>query len=388
LVGEQQNIVTIVVAWDPDSVYSSSIHNNREEADSVYLQLEKNVNADIPYIPIARSLVVDSGNGGLELSDEEFADLRPIGRPVETVHSDVSVGRNKQATSKGPGVTLLRGRPTAFTGGAATGPQEAPLNALRAQFSQAPANSEATQGDMSILTMLQSAGSPAAYMERVLDGQGGAYGHQLQAALGRFARINANLSWEYDSLADVLNWDTTGPSSFSFGLTGFPRKLEVSHDGSGGGTGGAVASPLLAPDSLGAFSITFHGVDYTDNDSSNNITLAVSDVSADTNARSTGTGVAAIFSPNDADLFIHENGTELASLDGENIDFSQKQDITIRSTSSGFEILVGGDRRNSTSKTVSGAMSPLIQLGDNGAGTGETLTVEQITVEPLPEVLQ
>jgi hypothetical protein len=44
---------TVVLAWDADSVYDDSIHNSREDADSVIITLESDLpTLEVPYIPI------------------------------------------------------------------------------------------------------------------------------------------------------------------------------------------------------------------------------------------------------------------------------------------------------------------------------------------------
>jgi hypothetical protein len=230
-------------------------------------------------------------------------------------------------------------------------------------------------------------------MERTFDGQGGAYGHQLQAPLGRFARINANLSFEYDTLADVPNWESTGSgagSTYTYQLKDRPRKLSVSHDGSGGTTvEGAFSNVLTTVESLGPFRITFKNVNITD-DSQAFVGITDQDVSGKSSSGSTITH------------FLQNAGTEVQSFStvifddgtGSKKNHSNKtgSDFSIEVRNGEASFLTDGDVQSiKTSDIPSGDnLSPFISLKDRSSKTRSNaeITVEQITVEPLPEVLQ
>jgi hypothetical protein len=395
----QQEEITIVVGWDPDAVYSSDIHSNREEADAVIIQLERNTASDIPYIPTWRGVVEDDGSGGYEIPESNLVDLRPIGRPVETLPYDSGKGVFNGEESKGPGVNLLRGRPTAFTGGAATGPQEAPLNALRAQFAQAPANSEATQGDRSILTMLQSAGVPAAYMERIMDGQGGVYAQQLEAGVGDFPDVNTKLRWknlDVSAFSDLNCWYTETPSGFTTTVTSPPNpRLEVSSDGSNSSDeyGGFYSDVVTAVENLKSFKLTFKDVAMSGEGYK---FLGISTLDANDDPFNTGSSLGirqdsvsetSSFHTGDGSGASHRVGTQ-------NVDFSSgNRDITIEvrddffATYGNGEILWDEDDLGSDAP-IGDAVSPFAVIEDDGSNSESgTISIGDIVVEPLPEVL-
>jgi len=390
----QQEEVVIVVGWDPDAVYSSDIHDTREDADVVFADVERNVSDDVPYIPVYRGNVVQHSDGGFLLQDGDAFDLRPMGRPVEMLPSNEPFTDNGVDVTKGPGVNLLRGRPTTFTGGVSTGPQEAHVNALRAIFEQAPVNADATQGDTSILTLLQSAGLPAMYMERILDGQGGAYGHQLQAPLGLFSRINANLDWEYNALSDVPTWTSAdgGVSVWTTNINGRPRRFHVEHDGSAGSNdfGGAMADVLTTFESVGAFRITFHDVSFTENNASNRFGVGVStiaDASVDMTSNGDGITLTADAGSNDYTINAINAGTSsTASYNGP--DWTTNHDLSIEYDGAEVRGYVDGDFIGSVAHAVNADYRPIFQLMDSGGVTeAETAEVAEVSVEPLPEVM-
>ena len=120
----QNERVTFVVGWDPDALYSSDVHDTREKADRVFVDIEDRVDSTKPFIPILSAVPIDDGEGGMNLDEDTLIDYRPIGRPMETLGPALETDGDTETTI-GPGVTLLRGRPTTFTGGVQTGPFEA-----------------------------------------------------------------------------------------------------------------------------------------------------------------------------------------------------------------------------------------------------------------------
>ncbi|WP_158293737.1 hypothetical protein, partial [Halorubrum sp. SP3] len=176
-------------------------------------------------------------------SSEMYFDSAHVKRPIE----DYLTETQKGTTELGNEVTP--------SGAVHTGPQEAPTNAPRAEYATAPVTDEATQGEQSLLTLLKSGVNPALYMERTFDGQGGAYGHRLQAPLGRFARVNAALKHQYSTFA-YTDWVSgSGGGTYTLGHTSDrPRRFIVSHDGSGNDVLGAVYHPaLVSHDVLGSW---------------------------------------------------------------------------------------------------------------------------------------
>jgi len=180
--------VTVVVGWDPDAVYSSDVHDSREEADSVIADLERNVDDDVPYIPIYRFVVASDGEGGYIAENYDVVDLRPIGRPVETLpaNEDSFIGEE----TAGPGVNLLRGRPTAHTGGVASGPIEATEDRDGTIVADVPVSNDLAAGD-EVSYVLQAGGEPVLKVYAEADGNGGvqnlrvdSMGNQLQGVSG------------------------------------------------------------------------------------------------------------------------------------------------------------------------------------------------------------
>lgn len=299
------------------------------------------------------------------------------------------IGEYVSDTKKG--VTEL-GNDVQPSGEIATGPQSASLNADRAIFQEAPVDASADQGTESILTLQQSGLDPAVILRRTLDGQGGAFNHQLDAALGRFARLNANLSFEYDSFVDVPSWtsDATG-ANFSTVLTGTPRQLRVEHDSSNSGNrGGALSQTLTTESSLGGFKMTFEGVRYSDVDSGNAFRVGVTDIPITDSVVLNGNGFFFRLSGDDNEQLITMNGGSL-SADGivPRVDTTTEFDLSLSYDGETVRAFINGDERASLSYSVTSDFSPFVQTLDNAsASTDEIAKIQQVTVEPLPEVLQ
>jgi hypothetical protein len=268
----------------------------------------------------------------------------------------------------------------------------ASVNAERALYAEAPVNDDATQGTESVLKMLTSGLDPTMTVSRTLDGQGGAYGHQLDAPLGRFARINANLSFEYDSFSDLtdtgnLDNGTTG-GNYSFSLNGRPRELTINHDGSttsGSDSLGSIQfTSLVSFESLGSWRLTFENVSFTRNDTGNALAIGISDADVITNFVST-TGNAIFFDIRGADSGVTlDNGTETDSFINPSIDFSQEHDLSIEYDGSTVRFLVDGSQVGSGSFSVNADYLPFVTLVDDDSATAsETVSIGQITVEPI-----
>jgi len=337
------------------------------------------------------SSVVSTGSGNLagqKSGDVQFAVQTTDGTSSSQYFDSFTITRRTLGylTETKKGTTQL-GNEVTPTGTINTGAIEAPLNALRGTFNRAPVNDSATQGDESILTLLASSQSPAVMLRRILDGQGGAYGHQLDGALGRFARLCANLSWEHDSLSDVPNWSSgdDGVSTWTFNVNGRPRRIHVEHDGSGGSDdrGGVVASALTTYQSLGGFRITFHDVSYTDNGTDNFLAIGVSNQGVTASAWNTGDGFLYV-----NQLLQTVNGG-VSGSDSVTIDWSSNHDISLEYDGTEVRLLVDGELVASRAYSTNADFSPIIQLKEaTSSASAETVEAEQVTVEPLPEVLQ
>lgn len=86
---------TVVIGWNVDATYDSSIHATRDDADEVYIDLESNVPSDDPYIPIWE---FDTDSSGVVRA----RDLRPIGLQIGTEFT----ATDKTLTFAESGVTL------------------------------------------------------------------------------------------------------------------------------------------------------------------------------------------------------------------------------------------------------------------------------------------
>lgn len=225
-----------------------------------------------------------------------------------------------------------------------------------------------------------------------MDGQGGAYGHQLQTALGRFARINANLSWEYNTLADVPNWESgTNGGTYSFSVTDRPRHIRVEHDGSSTSNveGQILGNPLITSQSLGAFRITFHNIQFTDN-TDQRFRVGIADASESVDPES---GNAIIYGNDVKDRFVvldSGTSTDITSF----TDWSDGRTVSIEYDGVEARAYVDGDNTIEGNTlalpySVNTDFRPLVHLRDQGSDTvSDVVEVEQVTVEPLPEVLQ
>lgn len=394
----QQELVTVVVGWNPDAVYSSSVHNNREEADEVFCELEQNVPDNKPYIPVFRGTVIESG-GSYILRESDMVDLRPIGRPMETLRSSKEPGDyNNSSDTKSAGVNLLRGAPTTYTGRSVGGPLSTPPNANRGQYLKAPADQEAGSGETNLLTLLSSTGLPSVYLERVLTGEGGSYSNRLNAGTGAFPRKNAQLDWSYEAIGDLDNWtyDDTN-SAWTYNLTGIPPAIFFEAATNDGSVGGFRSSVQLSESELGGFILTFHDVDFSNAGERDDIMLGFSDVAdPTTDVRSAGNG-----------LFFHYDNSGISGdqhiLTGRingandttdqyrsNVEWDGTRDIAIGWTgSTGFIYDGDGQYYGEVSWSETGnAYYPIIQLAEEGDIVAENLTVGDITIEPIETVLR
>ena len=380
---EEQRI-TLVVGWDPDAVYSSDIHDTREEADRVFVEVEQNVDDDIPYIPVFEGRVIDDSEGGYRFDTDTIVDKRPIGRPLETIPTEIEADYWQKTSTEGPGVTLLRGRPTTFTGAVNTGPHETPVNAERTVHAFAPVDADAEPGTEAEYHDLDVAGTPAGRY-RYAHAEGGvAYGTRYDAAVGRLSRINANLSWEYTEFGEVPGWffEESG-TEHDVALSEYPRRVELSvGDSDAGANGGVASNVLVSPDSLGSFRITFRDFDYTDVDNSRMFT-GVSSASPDTGVYEVGSGLGIYRNRNDYFLrWVDDGAADNNSFSGLP-DWPADVTLEYRHDEGEARIYADGEWRASLSDVeLESAVRPMMWMEDNEPAS-ETVSMEQYIVEVI-----
>ncbi len=335
---------------------------------------------------------LDVSNTGIEQDTGKigFGGYNPYTAPVLYYDSFTLTRRETEARTNTQKGTTQLGNEVVPSGSIQTGPTTSSTNAKRAIYQDAPVDNTATQGSQSKLTLLQSGLHPAMFMERTLDGQGGAYGHQLQAPLGRFARINANLSWEYDTLADVPNWNFGGVSGATASLTGSPRRIQIDHTSSASGVG-SLNSPVVITRSE-PFRVVFSDVSFTDNDDgslNNRFALGINTADAGDPLRSsTGYEISFDAGNNSTRLRTFDSGSKQEKTTDHFPDYSTNHDFAIEYTQSEQRYIFDGTVIGSVSQSFSsGAFTPYIGL-ESTNGISNTLEVQKITVEPLPEVLQ
>ncbi len=364
-----------------------------------------NVSVEISETEVSASLF---DSNGVELGSLSFVDSEYDSGTVlfQAVNSNTSSNiyfdsvtlerRETEARTNTQKGTTQLGNEVVPSGSIQTGPTTSSTNAKRAIYQDAPVDTTATQGTQSKLTLLQSGLNPAMFMERTLDGQGGAYGHQLQAPLGRFARLNANLSWEMNDITKI-DWETvSGDGTYTYDLTGYPKRARVSHNGdnASGSIFEFVSNMVVAPDSLNGFEVTFRDISYTANDIGSSFrnypVIGVSD-----NALNSGSETGFFYennTPGDNGRFVAtENGSTIYSSSKESYanGWDDNNDFSFRYDGSTIEYMVNGDAKKRQNVDLNADLRPRfgVHMGSN-SDSGETLSVEQVTVEPLPEVLQ
>ena len=377
--------ITVVVGWDPDAVYSSDIHDTREEADRVFVDVEREVD-NKPYIPLVEGPVIEDGEGGYVIDFNEVVDLRPIGRPVETLPSSSEKGTagSDQENSKGPGVNLLRGRPTTFTGAVNTGPHETPVNAERTVHAFAPVDADAEPGTEAEYHDLDVAGTPAGRYQYSHREGGGAYGTQFDSGLGRVARLNANLLWEYDEFADVPHWDSDATdASIEFALEGFPRQASVRKDSTSDiETGGIRSEVTTAAASLGNFSVTFKSITSDATDPELCIGLTTADASQPMNNNGSGY-VVKTRGTNRFQLVDEGELTDGSTVEGGDIDFSEPRDLTFMVYDDVVRLYLDGEYGADVENNISDELllHPAFQI--ESSEIENSVVVEEVTVEVI-----
>jgi len=208
----------------------------------------------------------------------------------------------------------------------------------------------------------------------------------VDAPLGRLSRVNANLSWEVLDFSELDNWSARLQNNASAILTGRPRRLRLSVDGSTNGVSRIISDVLTTHDSLGAFRITFKDVSYTKIDWAHLVGIGLrEDNTGDFIRQSTG-GDAAIAYYNNSDG--NDYFTNTTSNDGvvdqiSDIDWGSNHDITIEWDGADARLLIDGVLQSSLSHSESADYRPVIEIGDDGDGNGDIIDVGEVIVEAL-----
>jgi hypothetical protein len=268
-----------------------------------------------------------------------------------------------------------------------TGPQSTSLNAEASVLAEAPVNADATQGTESVIKMLESGIDPTLTVSRTLDGEGGAYANQFDAPLGRFARLNANLSFNRDTLSDTSFSASSATSSFNIDLNNRPRRLSISHDGSGDGFGGASSSVLVDRESLESFRITFGDVSFTNNSPDNRLRMGLADGDPSDDILNSSQNAIYVV-PHGIEVFraVTAGSQDYSTSLVPRANFSQNRDISIEIEPNVQRALIGGEvvASESNQYSTTADFNPFIQINDNAnSSDGETVEVGQITVEPI-----
>jgi hypothetical protein len=269
---------------------------------------------------------VTSASTTAEFEEGEGTEIRAVNTPGWYIDNLQVTRRTREYLTETDNGTTELGNEVTPSGGIHTGPHEAELDGPTPHAHYRTDPSLAGGSDVSVVE--DYAGTDAG-MRGQADGNGFGYGWRSQAALGRVARLNANLSWEYETLADVPTWSSAdgGTSVWTFNVNGRPRRIHVEHDGSGGSDdfGGVYPDVLTTFESLDTLRVTFQDVSYTENGAagSNRARLAVSDQTPDVNVAITGNGFT-LRGPdsNDSYLISVVNGGSTTNGTGFDIDWN------------------------------------------------------------------
>jgi hypothetical protein len=315
-----------------------------------------------------------------------------------TAIDGVSIERRETEarTNTQKGTTQL-GNEVVPSGSIQTGPTTSSTNAKRAIYQDAPVDTTATQGTQSKLTLLQSGLNPAMFMERTLDGQGGAYGHQLQAPLGRISKVNNRLDFNYEDKSDVgfsIDSSDQGGTGINAGILDGttqiydvnagdgttitpdtrPREIGASyHFSDGDGIHNTTIPCPIPVGELGAVRVTFHGVTTNMNESG---------------SKKSSVGVRLVSDGSNSERFENEFG----KIPPFKSDFFSDGKISIEADAIAdeYRFVSQGDIKDiNPVNNIGQFVRPAFVGSDdfNSGGYGE-IRIKQITVEPLPEVLQ
>jgi len=326
----------------------------------------------------------------LSASDSAF-DAGGVGYSVNTPNSTTAtvyfdsftverrVGEYYSNTQNGE--TQLGNRVTG-TGGAEIGPHESILTDTTVH-GYLRSDDALSAGDP-VKLVEWDAGIGGRSLKANADGEGGVYALRNPLA----EQITRALSFrENNSFSDVAYTFNDGGTSQTASLAGFPRRLELSHDGSGAGTFAGIAGEIpTTTQSLGAFRITFRGTALTNNSDENLARVGISDLSPiDQDATANGNGLLFITEADGDEKFaVVDGGTVSTTTTLSAGSVTNKSDLVIEFDGSSVTALVDGGVVATASQAFSTDFVPLLQLEDSTASSaGETLEVQDITVEEL-----
>ena len=203
----------------------------------------------------------------------------------------------------------------------------------------------------------------------------------VDAPLGLLSQVNANLSWEVLNFSNLDNWTHLEDGS-SASLTGRPRRLTLSVDGSSSGVSRIISDVLTTHDSLGAFRITFKDVSYT-NTAGHALGIGLRE---NNNGGFIGTGsdpAIAYYHNEYDDDYLTTSTSNDGTSDSISVDWGSNHDITIEWDGADAGLLIDGVLQSSLSHSESADYRPVIELEDDGDGNDDTIEVGEIIVEAL-----
>jgi hypothetical protein len=206
----------------------------------------------------------------------------------------------------------------------------------------------------------------------------------VDAPLGRISWVNANLPWEVSDFSKLDNWNASSGASAS--LTGRPRRLTLSLDGSSSGVSRIISDVLTTHDSLGAFRITFKDVSYTKTDMEHKVGIGLREINTGAFIRQATGGDAAIAYYNNEygnDLFTTATSNDGPTENISGIGWGSNHDITIEWDGTDARLLIDGVLQSSLSHSESADYRPVIEIKDDGDNNVDTIEVGEVIVEAL-----
>jgi hypothetical protein len=265
-------------------------------------------------------------------------------------------------------------------GGVGAGPPTATPNQRRRVMHRHPVTTDATAGQRYVDAHMVG-GSPVAYLEGEFDGSGGTIYDYLQAGLGPLTKVNANLSWDVDTLADTPFWETTTTTGDTAEVIWPSGAVEIDVDGDSSGENLLFATTGVTQNRHGPWRAVFQNVDFTENGGLAQVGLS------DGDPVSEFSGDQLLFRLDTDDANTRTDGT----VDDEPIDvLSFPVTLAIEWDGSTARFFVDGTivrevsySRGSGNDTP---LKPFILLQDGGSVN--TLTVDEISIQPITEVLR